>query len=178
MSIVVVQVIFTPFLQLASPAQLAHGALPKVEKVAAFTHATGGLLHTVSIVLVQTVLTPWVHVATAAHAAHGALPEAEKVAPVTHAGVTDLHERSFVVVQAVLTPWVQVVKCTFAGCVAGVQVAHGVLPEVEKVAPATHVHLSAAQSVFERDLRRVKAVLLFQASAIRRLLHEVRAVLV
>ena len=112
MSIVVVQVIFTPFLQLASPAQLAHGALPKVEKVAAFTHATGGLLHTVSIVLVQTVLTPWVHVATAApfwpQWVHGALPEAEKVAPVTHAGMRGLHERSFVVVQAVLTPWVQV----------------------------------------------------------------------
>ena len=137
MSIVVVQVIFTPFLQLASPAQLAHGALPKVEKVAAFTHATGGLLHTVSIVLVQTVLTPWVHVATAApfwpQWVHGALPEAEKVAPVTHAGIgAGLHERSLNVVQAVLTPWVHVVRCA--------QVAHGVFPdpEVEKVAPAMH----------------------------------------
>ena len=50
-----------------------------------------------------------------------------------------LHTESVVVVQAVLTPVVHVE--------AAAQVVHGMLPDVEKDVPATHGHVSAAQSV-------------------------------
>jgi hypothetical protein len=83
-SAVVVQVIFAPFVQLAAPAQVVHGALPVVEKVVPATHGT---LHAKSVVVVQENFTPWVHVAieAAAQGVQGALPDVEKVAPATHA---------------------------------------------------------------------------------------------
>ena len=120
-------------------------------------------------VVVQVVLTPRVHVEATAQVVHGMLPEAEKVLPATHG---TLHAVSVFVVQAALTPAVHVA--------AAAQALHGMLPEVEKVWPASHGgHLSADQSSGNIPPSRpreeaVKAVLFFQASAILRLLQEVR----
>ena len=86
-SVVVVQVVLTPFVHVSTAAHALQGAVPAADQVAPALQAAaaGAALHTVSVVVVQAVFTALVHVASAAQVVQGVLPEAEKVVPAAHA---------------------------------------------------------------------------------------------